>query len=222
MVVDVVRPDRGDGLPALDAIDGLVVLGGSMGATDDERHGWLAPTRDLIATAVDAGLPVLGVCLGHQMLAAACGGRVARNPRGKQQGVLPVGLTDDGRGDALLGRLRATHAGRDPVSLQWNDDVVVELPPGAALLAETADGVPQALRIGDAAWGVQFHPEVDPPIVRTWAEEHGPVTPEDEAALAHMVAARDDLERTGRTIAEGFVDEIRHRRSPRYIDIASQ
>ena len=221
VIVDVARPDRRDPLPSLDAIDGLVVLGGSMGATDDDRHPWLSPTRDLLASAVDTGVPVLGVCLGHQMLAVAAGGSVGRHPAGKQKGVLPVGLTGDGETDALLGRLATGHRDSSPVSLQWNDDVVVALPPGATVLARTGDGVPQALRFGDAAWGVQFHPEVDPPIVRAWAENEGPVTEDDEAALAAMIAARAGLERTGRTIARGFVDVVT-RRARRCTDIASQ
>ena len=218
VTVAVARPYRGEALPRLEEVDGLVVLGGSMGATDDDRHPWLAPTRDLLARAVDAGRPTLGVCLGHQLLAVACGGAVARNPAGKQKGVLPVGSTPDGDEDALIGRLPGGPDGGVPVSLQWNDDVVVEVPPGATLLARTPDGVPQAMRVGEA-WGVQFHPEVDVPIVRAWAEEEGPVTPDDEVALAAMAAAGPALEATGRAVALTFAaiaDERRARNQPKY------
>jgi putative intracellular protease/amidase len=88
----VSRPYAGEVLPDLTSVDGLIVLGGSMSATDDERAPWLAPVRDLLAAAVEDGRPTLGVCLGHQLLAVAGGGEVAPNPAGKQMGVLAVGL----------------------------------------------------------------------------------------------------------------------------------
>ena len=138
----VSRPYAGEGLPDVTAADGLIVLGGSMSATDDARFPWLAPVRGLLAAAVDAGLPTLGICLGHQLLAVARGGEVARNPAGKQMGVLPVGLGPAATTDHLFGSL---DAGSPPQSVQWNDDIVVRLPPDATLLAATPDGIPQAM-----------------------------------------------------------------------------
>src|SRR5262249_4530354 len=89
--LDVRRPDRGDPLPddlAVTGHAGLIVLGGEMGAMDDDVAPWLPATRALLAQAVRIGLPALGVCLGGQLLAAACGGRVERGESG-----LEVGLT---------------------------------------------------------------------------------------------------------------------------------
>jgi len=211
--VEVARPYRGECVPDVGGIDGLIVLGGSMSATDDGRSPWLPAVRDLLSDAVASSLPTLGICLGHQMLAVACGGEVARNPAGKQMGVLPIGLLATAVDDGLLGSLPAD---RMPVSLQWNDDIVVRLPPGAELLAATPDGVPQAFRLGEAAWGVQFHPEVDAAIVTAWAEEHGPATPAQSAALAEMADRSGATAATGRALASRFAAVVAARaRLPR-------
>ncbi len=203
--VAVARPYRGEAVPDLGDIDGLVVLGGSMAATDDDRHPWLPAVRALMAAAVDSSLPTLGICLGHQMLAVACGGEVAPNPAGKQTGVLPIGLRAPAAGDRLLGALPTDPP---PVSVQWNDDIVVRPPPGAALLAATPDGVLQALRVSAAAWGVQFHPEVDAAVVTAWAEEHGPPTPAQAAALADIAGRSAATAATGRTLATRFASVV--------------
>ena len=91
------------------------------------------------------------------------------------------------------------------MSVQWNDDIVVDVPDGAVLLAATPDGTPQALRVGGRAWGVQFHPEVDAAIVRAWAEEHGPPPPEQVAALDELGERAGETEATGRVLATRFV-----------------
>lgn len=207
--VAVHRPDRGERLPAVAEVDGLVVLGGSMSCTDDAAHGWLAGTRGLLREAVAEGVPTLGVCLGLQLLAVACGGRVAPNPGGKQLGVLPLGLTPAAADDPLLGAVAAGAR-----ALQWNDDVVVAPPPGAEVLAATPGGVPQALRVGAAAWGVQFHPEVDVAIVAGWAAEPGrPPHPGAPAALAQLRDAGPELAATWRPVADRFAALVAERRS---------
>lgn len=209
-VLDVVRPDRGHPLPLLgddrgsgEAPHGVIVLGGSMAATDDARAPWLPAVRELLRRAVDRGVPTLGICLGHQLLAVAGGGVVAPNPAGKQMGVLPVGFDQSVNGE----RLFDTTARRSVVrAIQWNDDIVTELPAGARLLAATPQGIPQAMRIGDAAWGVQFHPEADHEIVAAWVAEHGPATPAASAALADIAAAADELAATWRPLVSRFVE----------------
>jgi GMP synthase (glutamine-hydrolysing) len=182
----------------------LIVLGGSMSATgDDDRHPWLPATRDLLRAAVDQRTPTLAVCLGHQLLVAACGGRVGRNPAGKQMGLLEVGLTHAARGERLFASVR--QGGR---SVQWNNDIALELPPDSVTLAETPDGVAQAIRVGEAAWGIQFHPEVDADMVAAWAADDRPRPGAPEAIEAIRSAARE-LEETWRPFAAAFVDLCR-------------
>ncbi len=187
--LDVVRPYAGESQPRdLSGHAGLVVLGGEMGAYDDATAPWLPATRALLARSVVEAVPTLGICLGHQLLAVATGGRVARSVTGQQGGTLPVGLLPSAAEDALFAAVPA-----DAVATHWNNDLVVELPPDAVELARTPAGV-QALRLGRAAWGVQFHPEVHLALVRPWAAADvgsGQLAPERaESWLAEV--ARDD------------------------------
>lgn len=193
------RPYAGDPLPDPGEADGLIVLGGSMGAVvDDDRHPWLPATRDLLCAAVDEGVPTLAVCLGHQLLVAACGGRVGRNPAGKQMGLLEVGLTEAANGEHLFGSVRAGSR-----AVQWNNDIALELPPGTVMLAETPEGVPQAIRVGECAWGIQFHPEVDADMVAAWAADERP-RPGAPEAIAAIRSAAGELEATWHPFATTF------------------
>jgi GMP synthase (glutamine-hydrolysing) len=216
--LDIVRPYRGDRLPALaggDALaspDGLIVLGGSTSATDDERAPWLPAVRDLLRHAVDRAVPTLGICLGHQLLAVAGGGVVEPNPAGRQMGVLPVGFSPSARREHLFASAATRTIAR---ALQWNSDIVVRLPDGATVLASTPQGIPQVMRLGDAAWGVQFHPEVDDGIVGAWATEDGPVTPAESLALADLAATSEELATTWQPIAARFAAIAAERRAPR-------
>ena len=144
---------------SLEPYAGLLVLGGGMGAGDDAAHPWLAPTKELLARAVAEEVPTLAICLGLQLLAVACGGRVDRSGSGPQLGIRPVDRTAASVADPLLGGLDLEAA------VHWNFDLVTELPPGAVVLT-TSTGTTQALRLGHCAWGVQFHPEVDPATLR--------------------------------------------------------
>ncbi|MDF1606264.1 type 1 glutamine amidotransferase [Nocardioides sp. YIM 152315] len=193
----------GGGLPDLGGYDGLVVLGGPMGANDDDRHPWLGPVKALLREARDTGLPTLGICLGHQLIAVALGGTVAPNPRGQQVGLLTVGWTAEAAADRLLGPLATPRRG-----VQWNNDVVTALPDGATLLAATAEGEIQAARFGPAMWGVQLHPEVDDVVLEPWAEEdrgsHATRGIDTDALLADVRAARVELDGAWRPLAESF------------------
>jgi len=167
--LDVRRPYAGDALPAdLTGVDGAVVLGGGMAAWDDAVAPWLPGTRALIRAAEHSGVPVLGICLGHQLATRALGGEVGRNPAGTTVAVLPLCWGEDAADDPLFRAVLATTTG-----VHWNDDVVAALPPGARVVATSPDGAVQAARLGRSVWGVQFHPEAGADIVGRWVREDG-------------------------------------------------
>jgi GMP synthase (glutamine-hydrolysing) len=102
-LLQVVHPYAGDPVPTIDGYAGLLVMGGAMGAHDDEVLDWIGPVKELIRDAVSEGVPTLGICLGHQLMGVALGGRVTPNPQGQQVGLIPVGWTDAAAGDRLFG-----------------------------------------------------------------------------------------------------------------------
>jgi GMP synthase (glutamine-hydrolysing) len=167
--LDVCRPYAGDAVPGdLSGYAGLLVLGGSMDSWDDAGCPWLPATRALVRTGEARGVPVLGLCLGHQIAAAALGGVVGRNPAGGTLALRPVGWVEGAATDPVFGPLRDC-----ALAVHWNDDVVLELPEGAVALAFSADGTVQAARLGRSVWGVQFHPEVGPDLLEEWVAEDG-------------------------------------------------
>jgi GMP synthase (glutamine-hydrolysing) len=214
VVLDVLRPGRGEALPAeLTDHRALLVLGGSMGAHDDAEHPWLAPTRRLLRHASEAGHPVLGICLGHQLAAVAFGASSRANPRGQTVGVRPIGWRDTAAADPLFHVLYADGAS---VAAHWNNDVVTAVPDGGVVLAETDDGAPQVLRLGQRAWSVQFHPEADHALASVWAEEDRDRAARDgvdvDDALQQIKEAESRLHATGRRIATAFTEIVLDRR----------
>lgn len=166
--LELVRPYLGELLPAtLSGYQGLVVLGGSLGPFDDERATWLPAVRRLMAEALADAVPLLGVCLGGELLADVAGGRVGRAPAGPELGIQTVRLTPDGRSDALFGDLPELAP-----AVEWHWEEIVELPPGSTLLCGTDRFPHQAFRVGESAWGTQFHPEVLLASASEWAR-HG-------------------------------------------------
>jgi GMP synthase-like glutamine amidotransferase len=191
VTVDVRVIADGDPLPAAGEVDGLVVMGGPMGANDDAEHANLPAERALLAAAVAAGVPVLGVCLGAQLLAAALGARVYRGPA-YEVGLGEVEVLTD---DPVLGV-----AGTTLPVMHWHHDTF-DLPVGARLLARSAQYPHQAFRVGERAWGLQFHVELDAALAAAWA-------PHLPAGVQIPEADRQAVEDAGRAVLGRFFDLV--------------
>lgn len=210
--LDVRHCYAGDALPPdLTGHDGLLVLGGDMGAYDDALFPWLGPTKRLLSEAVRRDLPTLGICLGLQLLAVAEGGSVAPAAAGPQVGLQPVEPTPAAAADPLFGALLALPGG-PRVAAHWNNDIVTKAPADAVPLSVTAAGL-QAFRLCSQVWAVQFHPEVDVDVLRVWAAADvaaGLLATElTEERLAAVAAADQQLVETWRAMTERFADVVR-------------
>ena len=191
-------------LPDVAEISGLVVMGGPMDADDDRGHPGLAAERRLLAAAVEADVPVLGVCLGAQLLGMALGAPLLRR-HGTEIGFAPVDVHHD---DLVLGPL-----GSRPTVLHWHSDAV-DLPPGATLLASSDVTPVQAFRAGSAL-GVQFHLEVDASMLELWLGTPGLVggLEDDEVEQVRLDGARvlPTLVPAVRKVVRLFAEQVRTR-----------
>ncbi|GAA3545333.1 type 1 glutamine amidotransferase [Amycolatopsis ultiminotia] len=199
-----VRLPPGQELPeGLDGYAGVVCLGGHMDALADEKYPWLADVRKLLASAVGKRVPTLGVCLGAQLLAVATGGQVAVGADGPEVGPSLVSKKDVAWTDPLFADLPLMQD-----VLQFHTDVVKRLPPGAELLASSPRYQNQAFRLNSCAYGVQFHLETTPDVVKAWAEsapEMAEVTRPGALESDSLTALHEDLAETWRPFAHRFV-----------------
>ncbi|MGW6036941.1 type 1 glutamine amidotransferase [Gordonia terrae] len=149
----------------LTGFDAIVVLGGAMGVGDADRIPWIGDELDLLRRARDRGMPIWGVCLGAQMLAAALGGEVYTGDA-PELGVHRVILNDAGMADPVWGGAVTAPTPREIDTVQWHFDTFT-LPPGATLLASSETCVAQLFRV-DNCYGVQFHLEAGGDLVGDW------------------------------------------------------
>ncbi|SEP17520.1 type 1 glutamine amidotransferase [Trujillonella endophytica] len=208
--LDVRSLREGDTLPEdLTGHAGLLVMGGPQSSLDDAGTSpELVGVRALLAQAVAADAPTLGVCLGAQLLALAGGGRVRVGVLGPEVGATLVAKRDAAGADPLFGPMPLS-----PDVVQWHHDEIVELPAGATLLASSPMYAHQAYRIGRHGYGLQFHIETTPEMVRAWADSD-PVgvaaSPTDPAGHeARAAAAAEDLAAVWAPFAERFADLVR-------------
>ena len=182
----VLHAYRGEDVPATVpvGVDALMPLGGHMGALDDEIAPWLPNERAMLVDAVARDIPIFAICLGAQLLAAALGGTVVRATE-SEIGIYEIEAV--GESDPVFEIIPGT------IVAQWHEDQVDHLPDGATLLASSALCRNQIFRVGSKSYAVQFHPEIDASIIRTWEKnadnaflESGKASVESEVAVAEQ------------------------------------
>jgi GMP synthase (glutamine-hydrolysing) len=188
-------------LPASERFAGIIVTGSASSVS--ERAPWMLRAEEYLARAVEREHPLLGICFGHQLLGQALGGLVERNPHGREMGTVALRITLD---DPILDRkiepalAHATHV-----------DSVTVLPKGAQVLATTALEPHAAVRFGERAWGVQFHPEFDPLVMGEYIETRADLLAQEGRDPAALLAAVRAAE-AGTLVLRRFVE---HGRNPR-------
>ena len=194
-----------------DGFDGMLVLGGPQSAMDDEATSpELVGVRELLSRALAADFPTLAICLGAQLLAQVGGGRVREAIDGPEVGALLVAKRDAADSDPVFGPLPLS-----PDVIQFHHDEISELPTGATLLASSPMYANQAYRVGRHVYGLQFHIETTPEIVREWAgRDHVGVaaTPHDRETLCLLIdEAHPFVEDVWAPFAGRFADLVRAR-----------
>jgi GMP synthase-like glutamine amidotransferase len=174
-----------------EAFDAVLVFGGAMHADQETQHPWLREEDGMLKGLLAAEVPIFGVCLGGQLLAKAAGARVGPAPT-EEIGWHEVELMPEASADPIFGDLPERFD-----ALQWHS-YSFELPPGAVALA-TSPVCLQAYRLGERAWGVQFHPEVDVPILEGWLRD-----PEAQGRSIDL-APMESWARLGRGLAARFL-----------------
>jgi GMP synthase (glutamine-hydrolysing) len=206
--LDVVEPWNGEALPRTVEHDALIVMGGPQQAYDEGSAPWLAQTKELLRGAVADGVPVLGICLGAQLLAQALGGRVEPGADGPELGARFVSKRDAAVDDPVFSDIPLS-----PVVIQWHWDAITELPPGAQLLAASPRYPHQAFRVGPSAYGLQFHIETPPDMVREWAaaDAQGVVDAglDPQLVAERAVAVLPEIEEVWRPFVERFAALVR-------------
>jgi GMP synthase-like glutamine amidotransferase len=187
-----VRLWDGDPLPSLPDLAGVIAMGGPMSVNDTGRHAWIEPEVELLGSALGAGLPVLGICLGAQLVARSLGSAV--RPAGREEvGVAPIELADASGEDPLL-----APCGDRITAFHWHGETF-DVPPGRPSLARTDACPNQAFRAGERAWALQFHIEVDGSLAEAWR----PLLPRGGGLDEPAVTA---LAREGRPVLRRFFE----------------
>jgi GMP synthase-like glutamine amidotransferase len=180
----------------VEAYDAVMVFGGSMHPDQDDDFHWLASEEAFLKEVLAADVPVIGVCLGAQMLARAAGAAVgpAREP---EIGWYRITLTSEGASDPVLGSLTST-----ATVFQWHH-YAFALPPGGVALAESPVCL-QAFRVG-RAWGIQFHAEVTLPMLRAWLDEEPHDLEEPDRMLVESCRSIERSNAQGRALCTAFL-----------------
>ena len=164
ILISVANVLEGETLPPVDTLSGVIITGSHGMVTDNET--WMQVLASWIPKVLERNIPLLGICFGHQLLAKAMGGYSDYHPKGREIGTVSIKLSPEGRQDRLLGYLpdefyaHTTHA-----------QTIIKLPEHALNLAANPFEAHHAFRLGDSAWGVQFHPEFSADIMKAYVNE---------------------------------------------------
>ena len=179
------------------AADAVLIFGGAIHPDQDDRHEWLKDELRWLEGLIEAGVPTLGICLGSQLLARAAGSWVGPLTA-PEIGWHKVELTDEGAADPVLSALP-----RRFDALEWHH-YGHGLPDGAVALARN-DAALQGFRLGDACWGVQFHPEVTEPQLERWMRDKTDLPPDPEGLRQETSEKIGTWNMLGRRLCEAFL-----------------
>jgi len=193
----IVRPYSGEALPSISDVSALVILGGAMGVHDSCRYPYLLEVKTFIQQAVFKDLPLLGICLGGQLLADVLGAPVHSQKNG-EMGLHSVALLESATSDPFF-----HHVPQIFSTFQWHNDSF-EIPVGAVCLATSPVCSYQAFRYGANHYGLQFHPEVTRSIVSSWIESFGGGH-DSTRIMEDFVRAEDEYFAVSRKLLENFL-----------------
>jgi len=192
----------GEPIPDLltEDVAALIPLGGAMNAMQDAEYPWLADEKALIKNSVNSDLPVLGICLGAQLLGAALGGTISRLDS-NEIGIYEINQVAD---DAIM------NVGIAAPTTQWHEDYVAVLPSGATLIADSPQCPTQIFKVGNLSYGLQCHPEADASIVALWeakpdsAFKNFDGAPENATVASTVKAREGDLAEMWKPIIQNW------------------
>jgi len=202
-ILETIDVRTGQAMPDNEEIGGIILTGSHAMVTD--RHPWSEDLAHWLPPIVRKGIPVLGICYGHQLLAHALGGEVADNPRGWEFGTVNISFTDQARVDPLVGELFPAISAH-----VCHTQAVLRLPADARRLAYSERDMNQAFVVGDCAWGIQFHPEFDAAIAQRYIQQCSQLLSREgqdpDALLARCVDTG-----SGAGILEKFMEIVRRK-----------
>lgn len=194
--VQVIKPQTGDALPDGSGVDALIITGSAAMVTDSDP--WIKASSIWVKALVERDVPTLGICFGHQLLAHAMGGLVEDNPKGVEVGTVTTHLTGACAHDPLFSGMETS------IFVQVShQQIVSRLPDGAVSLAWSEMDQNHAFRLGDHAWGIQFHPEFDALITAGYVDYYASDLEHQGVDIAAKRSALKDTE-VGHRILQRF------------------
>ena len=205
--VEILRLYDGDRIPfSVDGVDAVIALGGPMNVYEEDKHPFLKDEDAFIRRVLERKIPYLGICLGSQLLAKAADAAVVKSSR-KEIGFAPVSLSRDGANDPLFAGV-----GEDVEAFHWHEDMW-QVPDNGVLLASSHDCPHQAFRVGDNAYGLQFHVEITDRSIRDWFDRYfqkdePSAAGRKEEMLGDYTRIKETFHQTADTIYNNFLKII--------------